>query len=268
MSEKTIPNSGFRQWVDRQDPGDQSDLPLTHTTKAYHAEGIIKSKEVVPRICKVFHEALAYFFYGRPAYRVSTDKLIQYEAACPYCLIFSPQLIKRAKRIFPFDTGAYEARLYKHVLIDEMQLEDFSLERQSDRISKLINTIFSNRVEYFDSNRAAMSDPEEVSDAWEMAARAYLKLIQSPGRNEPDDRICSIEVIFSDPVPFANNLLAVVVPHTHWKDGSGAPWLQDLQNDGVDIVPYTFIPGRHPEYYQTMMEAEVRKYYFDKKFLL
>lgn len=94
-----------------------------------------------------------------------------------------------------------------------------------------------------------------------------LNLIQSPGRNEPDDRVCSIEITFSDPVPFSNNLLAVCVPHTHWKDGDGAPWLQDLRSSNIDILPYNFIPGRHPEFYQTMMESQVRAYYFEKSYL-
>jgi hypothetical protein len=267
MTDQKATNDGFREWVDRHEDDDRPDLPLTHTAKAYYAETIIKSNEVSPQKCEVFNEALSYFFYGRPAYRVSSDKVVQYEASCPYCLIFSPELLKRAKKIFPFDTGAYDARMYKHVLIDEMDLADFSLERQGKRIAKLINATFNDRIEYFDGNRSAISNPDEAAEAWEMAARAYLKLIQSPGRNEPGDRICSVEVIFSDPVPLTNNLRAVVVPHTHWKDGSGAPWLQNLANEGIDIVPYIFVPGRHPEFYQTMMEAQVRKYYFDKNFL-
>jgi len=267
MKDEIQAREGFREWVDRQKGHGRPNLPLTHTTKAYTAEGIIRSREVLPQKCPVFDESLSYFFYGRPAYRVSSDNVVQYEAACPYCFIFSPHLIARANRIFPFDTGAYDARLYKHVLIDEMELNDFSLGRQGERIEKIIDAVFPDRLEYFDGNRDAVANPDEAAEAWEMAARAYLKLIRSSGRNEPDDRICSIEVAFSDPVPFANNLLAAVVPHTHWKDGNGAPWLQALAEDNVAIIPYTFVPGRHPEYYQTMMEAQVKRYYLSEEYL-
>jgi hypothetical protein len=255
---------GFRAWVDRQASVDQPLLPLTHLSKAYVAENIIRSNEIAPADCEVFKEALAYFFYGRPAYRANKDGIVGSEAACPYCFLFSPSLLARAKRVFPFDTGAYHARLYKHVLIDEMELADFSLERNVPRINKLVHAAFGSAGNYFDGNRSCIPDPEVGAEAWEMAGRAYLQLLSSPGRNEPDDRICSIEVIFSDPVPLENNLLAVVVPHTHWRDGSGAPWLKELSNAGVVIIPFNFIPGRHPEYYQTMIEVAVKNYYVQK----
>jgi hypothetical protein len=100
-----------------------------------------------------------------------------------------------------------------------------------------------------------------LSEAWEFHARAYLDLLKSPGRNEPDDRICSIEVVFGEPVPLKGNLLAVIVPHTVWSQDKHAPWLDKLKAEGVAIAPYLFVPGRHPEHYHALMESAVRDLY-------
>src|SRR5215217_5621888 len=97
----------FREWVDKQsDPG-WGLMPLTHITKGIGAEDIIRSGSVSPTHCDVFDEPLAYFFYGRPAYRVTGDGAIRVEAACPYCFIFSSALIETATDIYAFDTGPF-----------------------------------------------------------------------------------------------------------------------------------------------------------------
>lgn len=233
-------------------------LPLTHITKALVAEDIITRDRVEPGAPDKLGGSFAYFFYGRPAYRATCDDVIKLEAACPYCFILDKELVRRAHDIFAFDTGAFNARLYKHVLIDEMSITDFSLERDVSRPNKLILAAFGDIVNYFDGNRSELVDPEVGAEPWEMEGRAYLYLLASPGRNEPDDRICSIEVVFADPVPVSSHLKAIVVPHTHWGNKSKAPWLQVLSRAGVEVVPYNFVPGRHPEHYQTLVELSVR----------
>ena len=103
--------------------------------------------------------------------------------------------------------------------------------------------------------------PDDGALPWEFLARTYLHLLASPGRNEPDDRICSIEVVFGSDVPLAGNLKAVVVPHTLWDNSVKAPWLDTLHKGGVEIEPYLFVPNRHPEHYHAQLEAAVRKLY-------
>jgi hypothetical protein len=142
-----------------------------------------------------------------------------------------------------------------------MDLEDFSLERETSRANRIIATVFKSRTVYFDGDVSKIEDPDKVTEPWEFHARAYLDLMASRGRNEPDDRICSIEVIFGEAVPLKGNLLAVVVPHTLWEDNQGAPWLEKLQQEGVAIAPYLFVPGRHPEHYHALLESAVRDLY-------
>jgi hypothetical protein len=258
MPKLTGGRSSFRDWVDGKPDPKWPLMPLTHITKGIGAEDVSKAEAVEPSPCDVFGESLAYFFYGRPAYRVSGDGAIKAEAACPFCFVFNADLIDKSKSIFAFDTGAFDKRLFKHSLFDEMQLEDFSLENNTSRPNRIIATVFKSREAYFDGNISKIEDPDNLSEPWEFHARAYLNLLTSKGRNEPDDRICSIEVVFDEAVALKGNLLAVVVPHTLWEDGKGAPWLEKLHQDGVAIAPYVFVPGRHPEYYHALLEAAVR----------
>lgn len=253
----------FRNWVDKQTDPKWGLMPLTHITKGIGAEDVIQAGQVKPVDCSVFGQPLAYFFYGRPAYRISAEGSLKVEGACPFCFIFKPMLIEKAASIFAFDTGAYSARMYKHVVLDEMDAEDFSLETEPQRPNKLISTVFGSKAVYFDGDVSQAAAPEDVTEPWDFHARTYIQLLTSTGRNEPDDRIGSIEVIFSEPVPLKGNLLAVIVPHTLWGDDKRAPWLDELHSDGVKIVPYVFFPGRHPDYYYAHMEAAVRDLYGD-----
>jgi hypothetical protein len=261
MPKLTGGRSDFREWVDKQPKPNWSLMPLTHITKGIGAADIARAGEIIPRECAVFEEPLAYFFYGRPAYRVSGDGAVKAEAACPFCFIFSAAMIDKAKAIFAFDTGAFEKRLYKHIIVDEMNVEDFSLETDTHRPNKLISTVFGSRTTYFDGDISKIVDADKITKSWEFHARTYLHLLASPGRNEPDDRICSIEVVFGETIPLNGNLLAAIVPHTLWDGGNQAPWLQKLHEDGVIVSPYLFVPGRHPEHYHAQLESAVRDLY-------
>jgi hypothetical protein len=264
MARLTGGRPDFRKWVDNQPDPLWGLMPLTHICTGLTARDIIRTDQVATKPCEVFNESLAYFFYGRPAYRVGSDAVVKLEGACPFCFIFEPELIHDAAAIHAFDTGAFENRLYKHVLTDEMNIEDFLLERDARRPNKLIARIFSSLGAYLDGDLTNMVDPDIGSASWEFEPRAYLHLLASHGRNEPDDRICSIEVIFGKPIPLLGKLKAVVVPHTLWSNKK-TPWLSDLEVLGVEVRAYTFVPGRHPEHYHTQLECQVRELYEEWK---
>jgi hypothetical protein len=250
----------FRAWIDNQPDSAWTLMPLTHVCKALIGGDIARAGRIEPKDCPVFKRALAYFFYGRPAYRVTGDGAIKIPAACPMCLIFDPDLIHRAQSIHPFDTGAFHARMYSHVMLDEMKIEDFGLGRETDRPNQLISALFGTREAYYDSDPSKIPPGDQVAAPDEFLVHAYLELLRSTGRNEPDDRLGTIEVVFGDPVPLAGNLLAAVVPDILWNDKNKAPWLLDLSATGVDILPFRYAHARHPEYHHAMIETEVREY--------
>ncbi len=258
---------GFREWVDKQTSPDWKALPLTHICKGISALDIISTMSINTAQDSVFDEPTAYLFYGRPAYRVNGDGALKFEAACPFCFVFDPSVIEQAAAIFAFDTGAFSNRLYNRLLMEEMSIEDFLLDMDVSRPHKLISAVFGSLELYFDGDTRRVTPPEQGADSWEYHARAYLHLLTSPGRNEPDDRVCSIEVIFDKAVQLKDNLKAVVVPHTHWEEQRKAPWVETLASSGVTILPYMFVPGRHPEHYHTLVEMAVREYYKEAGFL-
>jgi hypothetical protein len=245
------------EWVNqRPDPG-WGVLPLTHITRGVIAEDIIRESHVRTSDCPVFGEPLAYFFYGRPAYRIGREIVIKAEALCPYCFIFKPELLDRAKSVFAFDTGAFNARLFSGVIASEMEVNDFRLEGKSAP-NRLIALVFGSQQAYLVGDTRVVS---AKANPHEFHAKAYLDLLLSPGRNEPDDRVFSIEVIFGDSVGLSGLLMAVVLPHTLWSNGVKAPWLGSLADTGAEIIPYEFIPGRAPEHYHTLMEMAVKDFY-------
>jgi hypothetical protein len=253
----------FHKWASNLPEADWQRLPLTHVTKAFTGEKILESGIVLASTCKVRNGPHAYFFYGRPAYRASADNLIQLSAAAPYCLIFKPDLIERSAEIVAFDSGAFANRMYSHVLIDEMSYGDFSLGKDSWLPNKVIQATYGTREAYYQGDKSNLLSAESEIAPWALTATAYLSLLKSQGRNEPDDRVGTIEVVFDHDVICKDYLLAVVVPNIHWgidvRDRS--PLLTNLDKSGVKIFPYVFIPGKHSEYYQSQIEAVVATYY-------
>lgn len=257
---------GFMEWVKQHANPNWDLLPLTHITKGVIAEDLLRSGRIEPKLCEIFGKPLAYFFYGRPAYRVAGQGVIKAEALCPYCFIFKPNLADDADAIHAFDTGAFSKRMYSGIVADEMEVNDFQLENPSSQ-NQLIYSVFGSQAAYFDGDtRTVAANPPQVH-AYQFHAKAYLDLILSPGRNEPDDRIFTIEVVIGNAVPLAGSLLAVALPHTLWSAEVKAPWLESLSTSSVEIIPYQFVPGRPPEHYHTLLEQAVRRFYETRGFL-
>lgn len=253
------PRPGFVEWIDSvPDPGWRI-LPLTHVTKGLAAEDIIRTGIIRAQQCDVLKSMRAFLFYGRPSYRFKEDGPIKAEAACPFCFVFDSSLIQTATDIYAFDTGAFAARLYKHIIMDEMELSDFSLHSDASRVNRLIARAFKSQDGYLNPRQSEIIDAEIGASPWEFHARAYLNLIRSGGRNEPDDRISTVEVSFDRDLPLVPSLRGLVVPHTVWSPGSRAPWIGMLASSSpVEISTYTFLPGRSVDYYYALVEAEVR----------
>lgn len=257
----------FKAWVaSNPDPGWRT-LPLTHITKGVYAQDIVVGGAVEPRYCKVVDDTVAYFFYGRAAYRAADSGAIKLEAACPFCFVFHPDLINSACKIYPFDTGAFDKRMYKNHLADEMEIDDFSLEGDSTLPNKLISKVFSDLESYFSANLSNVRDSDEISNPGDLHARSYLGLVSSRGRNEADDRVCAIEAIFNQAINLEKYLIAMIVPHTLWNQKMRTIWLEPLERFGAEILPYEFIPGKPPERYQSLMEASLKNFLREKNYL-
>jgi hypothetical protein len=259
-------SSKFQEWIAQRDAPTWSPLPLTHITRTVFAEKIMDAGEIgLPEDGDALG-TFAYTFYGRPAYRANKDTTVAIESSCPLCFLFEPNLLLEARRVHPFDSGAFNARLYNKIIDEGMSIDDFIVDPDFASVQRLIAATFPDQEAYFEADRSKIIEPDVGAKAWELQAKAYLTLLSSPGRNEPDDRICSIEVCYDQPISL-ERLEAVVAPHTFWNGRERSPQLQDLSDKGVSIETYKFVPGRHPEYYQTLVEQAVWSYLVRNKFV-
>jgi hypothetical protein len=248
----------FKEWLSKVGSNQQSLLPITHISKGFSARKIIDSGLIAPVECPVFKEDLVYAFYGRVAYRVAGGGPLKLEGVCPFCFVFDGELVKRSKHVHPFDTGAYAKRLYKHVFDDQLEISDFEISGDPQLPNALVHRIFGGAENYLVGNLSEVPSADDLCAPSEMEVRAYHELISSLGRNEPDDRVYSIEITFSDALLLSEHLKAVIVPHTFWTTEHPAEWLTGLHNDGVEIATYEFHPGRSADYYHAHLESQLR----------
>jgi hypothetical protein len=254
----------FQKWIEKQPDPKWPALPLTHITKGITAQDIATESAVEPQLCPVFNIPLTYFFYGRAAYRVSGDGALKLEATFPFCFVFDPELMKQARKVYPFDTGAFEKRMYVHHLMEEMKIDDFAMLAKPDVANRLIKSVFAELNTYLAADRSRIRPADQISEPGDLHVRAYLELVGSMGRNEPDDRICTVEVILDKKIDLEKHLLALIVPHTLWNPKTKTDWLQSLAAGGATILTYESIPGRSPEYYQAQLEATLKNFYHSR----
>ena len=258
---------GFMEWVALQPTPNWGAMPLTHITRGVIADDILRSGQISPSPCRVFEQPLAYLFYGRPAYRIGDNGVTKTESFCPFCFLFKPQIVEGAEAIHAFDTGAFAARMYSNVLPHEMSENDFRLNSVA-AANQLISATFGSQETYFDGDTRVIGKKPPAIRPHDFHAKAYMDLVLAPGRNEPDDRVYSIEVVFTEPVPLNGALIGIVLPHTLCAEEDMAPWLEPLVKAGIPLIPYNFIPGRHPEHYHTLMERAVKEFYQKQNFLV
>lgn len=80
-------------------------LPVTHLSIARWFDAIVAKGGLAPMACKVFKEDLVYLFYGGAFYR-SANHATENASELPIAFVFSPRVLSKVRRYFPFDTGA------------------------------------------------------------------------------------------------------------------------------------------------------------------
>src|SRR6516165_6378384 len=141
----------FAAFIARQEPS-KGVLPAVHTTRAYSFDEMLGDDSLEPSDCPVFKEKLTYLFYGRPAYRAKDGNNARLQFEWPIIFIFDPTNIGLLLRVFPFDTGAFDIRLYKQFFDERSQLNDFSVEPSLDSIKKIVGAFYQDHGEYYSGN--------------------------------------------------------------------------------------------------------------------
>jgi hypothetical protein len=198
-------------------------LPLVHTTRALHLRTICPSNKIIPARCDVFTgENLTYFFMGRPAYKYYSGGGEAEYWQLPCCFVFEFSSVQKIERIFPFDSGAFNGRLYP-TYINEMELNNFEASAASDAASKIVGAFFGTTSRYF---RLLNRDQEEFEKEFQLGAfdaeiKALHRLSRERSGESFDDRRFSIELQSSGVLDLTvTKPLAVIVPMTYLDDGN------------------------------------------------
>lgn len=230
-------------------------LPLVHTTDAYGLSDVLSAGAISPQPCDVFiGESLSYFFYGRPSYRPNLkEEPTSLSHYYPVCLIFDPSWSEVAKRIFPFDTGAYANGFYDQFLHRRMKLADFSLEADHATPGRVVSMFFGSVRNYL---LGAAEAPLSV-DASEFEAASYQSLVQDRNSNAVDNRSSGIEVQFDRVISLHDAVRAVVLPAPFLDGAIG----RSLATMNVEALPYKLLPRTRPNEYISQLTELTFSYY-------
>ena len=236
-------------------------LPVTHVSDGFGFRAILTSGQLTPEPCRIFDaEPLLYLFDGRPAYRVNSPILSSgIDAYTPVCFILRPSTAERPRRVFPFDTGAFQGDRFSEAMHRKMMRDDFALDPREDSPRKLISLYFGTHERYM------RNEPIESVDLPGLAfeASSYHTLINSRHENDFDERISAIEIQLDCPLPLAGNVEAIVMP-----DRFAIPEvLEALEAMGAVALTYDYIARLRPEAYTSNIYQLVRDYYRSKGYL-
>jgi hypothetical protein len=186
-------------------------LPLSHCTTLKYLDAICAGRALQPQLCPVLRRPLVYTFYGRPRYRkpsaITTDEWV-----LPIGFVFAPSIQELASDVFPFDTGAFNAGLYRDYLPQGVSLMEFRMSPVAEAPGCLVAAFFGNNTGYV---RGLTSVMDPLADVHVRALASLYGAIVGDRLTLPfDDRSRAIEVVFDRPLLFNGFLEAVIVPES------------------------------------------------------
>jgi len=189
-------------------------LPLTHLSIARWFKSIVADGELRPRLCSVFNENLTYLFYGGVFYRPS-NILTRNAMECPVAFVFTPLLLEKIFRLFPFDTGALQKGLFGNWSKHLLPYEKFEIRGSGDYkiASKLVHYIFGENELYLKGY--PRTECKNHPDPFPLLFDFYSEDLTASG---VDQRQCTIECQGNTEIPFKGNLLWIGFPESMTDD--------------------------------------------------
>ena len=245
-------------------------LPLLHTTDAFHFKEILKRELLEPEKCDVFDEKLLYFFYGYPAYRVNSGTISRFHGKLPIVIILYPDAVKYAKRVFPFDSGAYNNGLFPEYMYDNFTIKSFMAEPYPefpgcipipDIPSRIVSAFFQNNINYYYANKLRIFSGSELLNCHE--AECHYELNNTKSESESDERRGIIEIQTVESVTLSkDSVWAVVLPESSLDN-------KILTKTVVEIwqakpIPYRSYK-RNPSFFIPIIVEEVCKFLISER---
>lgn len=215
-----------------QSPTTTPTLPLIHMTDGFCMRLILDQKELVPQDCPVLGWPALYFSYGRPAFRpngnVKPSALTSY---APVCFVIDASAVP-IKKAFPFDSGAFKAKMFASSTHRKMKLEHFELAASLDRPQQVVTAFFGSNANYFDN--IPKVDVQYPSLLFEV--ESFAALLGDKQSENYDDRISAVEVISDKSVLLKSAVRAMVFPGQFMDDDMFKEALTALK---CDPIPYS-----------------------------
>jgi hypothetical protein len=216
-------NSPFGQFLMKNSVFDGGELPLVHSTQAYHLRSLQSNGTLVASECDVFvGEKLNYFFVGRPAYKNATEESESAYWEFPCCFIFEFHAIGDVRRIFPFDSGAFNRNLYPSYM-RMMKSEAFEVASVANAPGRIIGAFFGTPSRYFEMKPVGEDafNADHLLKPMDMEVRAILRLSFERSSSNFDDRRLTIEVQSGSDVDLTvSQPLAVIAPSEFYEDAT------------------------------------------------
>jgi hypothetical protein len=232
----------FASFVDGL-PAPSKLLGLTHVTSSYVLRDIIDTGSIAAQVqCKVMGEAVTYAFYGRAAFRGSSEfQPTTLSCLFPSVLILDPNKVPPPKYVFGFDSGAFHDGLMDSFLHPYMPLFDFMLAPTPVSAARLVSAVFDTNDDYF-ANRASNSFTVPTSN---FEADCYRQIVNGAGHGATplDDRASTPELLFVDPLDLRSCVSAAVLPDTLAADHNIGERLKRL---GIRVYDYPWTSCSRP----------------------
>jgi hypothetical protein len=248
--------TSFSDYVQKQamSPGE---LPVVHTTKYHRLPAIQASNMLHVATCKVFKEPLLYFFYGRPAYRDDSQIMPTRDIGFyPICFVFRGSgIASKAKRVFPFDTGAGQSGLYEPAIKKGVAVSDYQLLAAVESARKLVGGFFDTDEKYLSNNPKSGL----VFSSTEAPAQSYYQLINGGGDPKCDDRYSAVEIQLGSNIDIRDDIMAVVLPTSFLDDDQLAETI--LKTWRAEPLTYDAVIGMRPLEFHGAIRLLIRQFY-------
>ncbi|WP_346296285.1 hypothetical protein LRC39_03025 [Rhodopseudomonas sp. P1] len=239
-------------------------LGLTHITSSYVLRDIISSGKIVaPEVCGVLGEAVTYAFYGRSAFRGTSD-FEPASLAClfPTVLVLDPTLVPSPKYVFAFDSGAFVKGYMDQYLHPYMPLFDFLLAPEPQSAARLVSTLFGSAEDFL--RNAIEGELNVPGSNFEADCYKRMVLASMQAVSGLDDRVSTPELVFGDPIELKKCVCAAIIPDSLASDPDIGGRLKAY---GIPIHEYPFSSGSRPIENHATVRALVHSVYQAKGWL-
>ncbi|KRQ15910.1 hypothetical protein FBZ96_11580 [Bradyrhizobium stylosanthis] len=249
----------LREFLSNSNIATPKSPPWVHSAPSSKLIKIIQDEKLVAMKCDVFKgEKLCYLFVGRAAYK-GRDALNPEAWQLPSVFVMRFATPPPIKRIYPFDTGAFDRnRMPSYLTAFDMQ--NFELGSDDALIGRLISLYFDTPRRYVD-RKSVDEDKikeEHVLDMSHAEILALGKLYREGSTKNYDDRAAAIEVQVGEDIPLRKqDLLGVVIPEEYMRTDGVRESLLKLTKY---IETYRLLPLSLSQHYSSIYDAVERIY--------